>query len=301
MSDITNPVAEARKRSKAGNTKATADAPVVDVVPAPKADATPAPPPPPKAAEPEVDPAPTTPEAPAPVPEAAPLYVDGAHVQSTDPRRPAGIVTGAAMKTFCYTVTPDDGTPPYMSPESETVPYVAPVEESMTDETIVPAATAEAHGLQAGATLADINAAAAKVAAELETERAEARNAALTSAGMKGDLIPLLAATVTRGEGQSWTQAVQAHKAAYPSAYAQESAPPAPAAEDAKANAEDTAPVAATVKPAVARVAHSVVRGAAPMPVADPLPAPAAASARKPKGPETPDEYRARIAASYRQ
>lgn len=187
---------------------------------------------PPAAAPPAADPAP----APA-APAAAPKYADGTHVQSANKRLPPGKVTGAPTSQPCYLVTPDDGSEPYTSPETETAPFEEPQEDPMQDDSVVPAATAEAHGLKDGATLGECNAAAKATATALETERAEARTAALDAAGMKGDLQAVMAGSVVRGEGQSWTQAVAAHKATYPSAYhspAAQTPPPAGNGEGAK-------------------------------------------------------------------
>jgi len=95
--------------------------------------------------------------------------------------------------------------------------------------------------------------------AALEAERAEARDMALNAAGVKGDLVALVAPSITRAAGQTWSDAVAAHKLSHPSAYASEA-------------------------PAAAKPALSVVRGGAPMPAPDAM-APAvipAAEARTP-------------------
>lgn len=196
--------------------------------------------------------APPVTEPPAPEPEPAPpTFVEGEHVSSTDPRRPAGTVAGPPEMAQCYTITPDDGSEPYMAAESELEPYTeTPPEEEppMTDETIAPAGLARAAGLSDGATMGEVTAAVAARDAELERERAEARDAALTSAGMKGDLMPHLAASITRAEGQTWADAVAVFKASTPSAFHAETAP-AETAETAEPGSTPLGTAGAAVPP----------------------------------------------------
>ena len=230
-----DPIAEAMSKGKDRRaSKAAAEA--VETAPIPPAPA-PAPP------------------APAPAP---PVFADGAHVQSTDARRPAGVVTGPPADEPVYLITPDDGSPPYKSASTELEPYAdTPTEDApMNEETTAPAALAAAVGLSTSATMGEVTSAAQAQGAALAAERAEARDMALNAAGVKGDLVALVAPSITRAAGQTWSDAVGVHKLSHPSAYA-----------------------SAAAKPAL-----SVVRGSAPMPAPDAM-APAvipAAEARTP-------------------
>jgi len=215
-----------------------------------------------------IPPAPApAPPAPAPAP-ASPVFADGAHVQSTDARRPAGVVTGPPADEPVYLITPDDGSPPYKSASTELEPYAdTPTEDApMNEETTAPAALAAAVGLSTSATMGEVTSAAQAQGAALAAERAEARDMALNAAGVKGDLVALVAPSITRAAGQTWSDAVGAHKLSHPSAYASEA-------------------------PAAAKPALSVVRGSAPMPAPDAM-APAVIPAAE-AGPSAPD-YNAR-------
>lgn len=181
----------------------------------------------PVAAEEEVE-VEVTPDAPE-VPEvpAEPKYKAGDKVRSKDPARMPGTVVGEALAACPdYEIETADGGR-YIESESQMEPDEAPMEEPMTDETVVPGALATALGLSVGATVGQCAAAAkvqgealASVRAELDGERAEARSAACRAAGMHEDLVDVLSPTIARGEGQTWDQAVAAHKASKPSAYA---------------------------------------------------------------------------------
>ena len=228
MATRKDPVAAARAKAEA-QAQAEADEALVNAVAEKVLAAAPPPPDQPPT------PAPTPPAPPAPQEDPGPQYKDGDTVTCTDSRLPPGTITGECASARCYTVTPHDGSDPYMAPESTLTP-----EEPMTEQTPAPAALAESLGLPVGATMGQCTQAAAaqKTAAEAARKDADeanaaARSQALQAAGIRPEPTALKMAeqTLVRGQKedgnrQTWPEAVASHKAAYPFLYA--SAAPAP-------------------------------------------------------------------------
>lgn len=212
------------------------------------------------------------PPAPAPEPEPA-KYPEGAHVSSMDPRRPAGVVAGAPHMARCYSVTPDDGSEPYMSAEEEMTPYTEPEEPPMTDETEAPEAMIAALGLAPGATLGECTAAAAAQREALARETAEAKGAALDAEGVHASLRPLVMGAMQRAEGETWTTAAARMRAEMPEAFRAHEAP-------AQASAPAPAPPPVPEKAAAALGGRETPKEAGFQASADPLKAHAARVAR---------------------
>lgn len=197
-------------------------------------------------------------EAPAPAEPEKPAakFKAGDKVRSKDSARMPGKVKGEAMPSCPdYEIETADGGM-YVESESQMEPDDgAPMEEEPMDEnTVVPGALgqqlAQAVGLSGGATLGQI-AAAGKVQgeqvvslkADLDAERNEARNAACLAGGMRPGLVAVVAPTVVRGAGQTWDQAVSAHRETMPDAYVPAAEPKAETPE-AKAPPVAAAPAA---------------------------------------------------------
>jgi hypothetical protein len=220
MATRKDPVAAARAKAEA-QAQAEADEALVNAVAEKVLAAAPPPPDQPPT------PAPTPPAPPAPQEDPGPQYKDGDTVTCTDSRLPPGTITGEAASARCYTVTPHDGSDPYMAPESTLTP-----EEPMTEQTPAPAALAESLGLPVGATMGQCTQAAAKQSTDLKAARAEAtaatneaKSAALKAANVHADLADVAADKLVKGEG-GWDAAVAALKTERPSLFA--SAAPAP-------------------------------------------------------------------------
>jgi len=177
---------------------------------------------PPAAAEPEPEAPP--PVEPAPVPEAprAARYQQGARVMNQDGMR--GVIEGEPLDDpFAYAMTMDDGT---TRTETESMLEDDEMAENSPERT-APAAVAEELGLSAGVTTAacvssikSLQAALVEATATATKEASEALDAALASEGVIDNLKGMVASSLTRAEGESWLDAVKAHKGACPEAYA---------------------------------------------------------------------------------
>lgn len=166
------------------------------------------------------------PPTPAPTPTDAPAE-SGAKFKTGDLVHERGesetyTIKGDGVMMRCYPVTYPDGSTG-MEIEDELEPGEAPMPISEN----APAPQPSASQVDVNALLAKIEASEARalkaeqtLAAMVEKQDSAERSAALDRAGIKADLKPAFEASIIKTEGQSWDDAVAAHKAKFPSAYA---------------------------------------------------------------------------------
>ena len=142
-----------------------------------------------------------------------------------------GTVSGEGAPGVCYPVTMEDGSESKvcesdLEPAGDAAPVEKPIDAPLNE---VPAALVEALGLPAGSSLDTCVAAAA----QNKADAGEAVSMAMAAAGVPGDLVPTVAATLGRKQGETIGAAVDRDKSARPSAYRQvqaNAATPPPAA-----------------------------------------------------------------------
>ena len=181
-------------------------------------------------------PAPTPTEAPA---ESGPKFKTGDLVHERGESETYTIV-GDSVMARCYPVTYPDGSTG-MEIEDELEPGEAPM---LMNEN-APAPQPAASQVDVNAILAKLEASEARalkaeqtLTAMVEKQESAERSAALDRAGIKADLKADYEDIITRAEGQSWDEAVAAHKAKRPSAYASKDA------ADSKPQSKPTPPAA---------------------------------------------------------
>lgn len=159
-------------------------------------------------------------------PEASPDEVEpheeGKKVSSSDPRRPDGEIEEVLPKQVCYRVKPAEGESYIAVHEELGEPSPEDEDEPMDENTAAPDDLAQALGLKPGATFAECAQAAKTQNAALKKESGEALTMALEKAMVKKDLEDLVVADVRAHKAKNngtWSQAVEAVKAARPSAF----------------------------------------------------------------------------------
>lgn len=151
-------------------------------------------------------------------------------------------VEGAPFQARCYDIKSADG-----STAKAMEVNLEPGEAKMPTDTTTPAPQPEASAALL-ALQAENDKLKAMIASREKADDEAARKAALDNAGCKAGLRAMVEATLVRADGQTWDQAVTAHKAAFPDAYEakQEIKPAAPVATMPKLPAQvDTTPATA--------------------------------------------------------